>query len=215
MMKILKTCLKLVITITLILFAIVIYKEYFQPKLKISIPRDFETTAKLSGETLKSSLNDMGFLITTEYNYTHAETYEKSRPFFKIIKEVPGTKAKFVYSCDGTISAGVNFENINLKTEEIENKIVITVFMPQAEIHSSELDLDSFKMLDEERNIFNPITVEEVKSSFNNIKDYEEKKAKENGLLKKASSNAKTLIENFLKSSIKDREYEIKFKDIE
>lgn len=86
--------------------------------------------------------------------------------------------------------------------------------MPQAEIHSSELDLNSFKMLDEERNIFNPITVEEVKNSFNNIKDFEEKKAKERGLLQKANSNAKALIENFLKSAVKDKEYEIKFEDI-
>ena len=211
-MKFLKSCFKLIISAVIIIAIVVIAKEYFQPKQSFN-QSGFETTAKLSGETLKCSLNDMGFLITTEYNYTHAETYEKSRPFFKI-KEFPGTKAKFVYSCDGVISAGVNFEKINLITDETENKITITVDMPEAEIHSSELDLDSFKMLDEERNIFNPITVEEVKNSFNNIKSYEEQKAKEKGLLVKANANAKTLIENFLKSSIGDKEYEIKFEKI-
>lgn len=214
MKKKLKTFFKLIITIIFILIAITIYSDYFQLKQTDNKQGHFETTAKLSGKTLKSSLNDMGFLITSEYNYTHAETYEKSRQFFKIIKEVPGTKAKFVYSCDGIISAGVNFEKINLEIKETENKIFINVFIPQAEIHSSELDLNSFKMLDEERNIFNPITVEEVKDSFNNIKNYEEKKAKERGLLKKAESNAKILIENFLKSNIKDKKYEIKFEDI-
>ena len=213
-MKFLKGCFKLIVSIVIIIAIIVIAKEFYQPKQETFKQGNFETTAKLSGETLKSSLNNMGFLITTEYNYTHAETYEKSRPFF-IIKEFPGTKAKFVYSCDGIISAGVNFEKINLKTDETENKTIITVDMPQAEIHSSELDLNSFKMLDEEKNIFNPITVEEVKNSFNNIKTYEEKKAKEKGLLEKANTNARTLIENFLRSSIQDKECEIKFEKID
>ena len=213
-MKFLKGCLKLIVSAVIIIAIIVIAKEYYQPKQETFKQGNFETTAKLSGETLKSSLNNMGILITTEYNYTHAETYEKSRPFF-IIKEFPGTKSKFVYSCDGIISAGVNFEKINLKTDETENKTIITVDMPQAEIRSSELDLNSFKMLDEEKNIFNPITVEEVKNSFNNIKTYEEKKAKEKGLLEKANTNARTLIENFLKSSVKDKECEIKFEKID
>lgn len=213
-MKFLKSCFKFIISIFLILLVVAIAKEFFKPEQPQQPQQnDFETTATLSGKTLKSSLNNMGFLITTEYNYTHAETYEKSRPFFKI-KEFPGTKAKFVYSCDGIVSAGVNFEKINLKTDETENKTIITVDMPQAEIRSSELDLNSFKMLDEEKNIFNPITVEEVKNSFNNIKTYEEKKAKEKGLLEKANTNARTLIENFLKSSVKDKECEIKFEKI-
>lgn len=212
-MKFFKSCFKIILSIVLIFFAVVIVKEYLQPGQVEHKQGNFETTAKLSGKTLKSSLNDMGFFITTEYNYTHVETYEKSRPFF-LIKEFPLTKAKFVYSCDGIISAGINFEKIDLKTDETDNKITITVFMPQAEIHSSELDLNSFKMLDEEKNIFNPITVEEVKNSFNNIKAYEEKKAKEKGVLEKANTNAETLIENLLKSIIKDKKYEIKFENI-
>ncbi len=212
-MKLLKSCFKFILLILVILFIVAIAKEYFIPEKTVQKQGHFETTATLAGKTLKSSLNNMGFLITTEYNYTHAETYEKSRPFF-IIKEMPLTNAKFVYSCDGIISAGVDFEKINLKTDETENKITITVDMPQAEIHSSELDLNSFKLLDEEKNIFNPITVEEVKNSFNNIKTYEEKKAKEKGLLEKANANAKVLIENFLKSSTNNKECIIKYEKI-
>jgi len=211
-MKLFKSLFKIVLLIIILLFAIVVIKETFTEKSTPVVPKPFETTVKTDSKTLKSSLNNMGFLITNEYNYTHAETYEKSRPLF-IIKEFPGTKAKFVYSCDGTIPAGVNFEKIDLETEETDEKIVITVFMPTAVIYKKgmSLDLDSFKLLDEERNVFNPITVEEVKNSFKNIEDYEKKKAEEKGLLKKAEDNAKILIENFLKSSCVQKECEVKF----
>lgn len=82
MKKILKTCFKLIVTIILILFAITIYREYFQPKLTDNKQERFETTAKLSGKTLKSSLNDMGFLITAEYSYTPMQKLTKKADRF-------------------------------------------------------------------------------------------------------------------------------------
>lgn len=211
-MKLFKNFFKYIISILIIILALFIFTKYINPDFSVFSKLGFKTSETRSGETLKSSLNNMGFLVTTEYNYTHAETYEKSRSLF-IIKEFPGTKSKFIYVCDGVISAGVDFEKIDLIVNETDDKITINLKMPAAEIKYSELDLNSFKILDEEKSIFNPITVEEVKNSFSAIKTNEENKAKEKGLLEKATANAETVIENFLKSSVGNKPCDIVFEN--
>ena len=62
-MKFLKGCLKLIVSAVIIIAIIVIAKEYYQSKQETFKQGNFETTAKLSGETLKSSLNKCFHMI--------------------------------------------------------------------------------------------------------------------------------------------------------
>lgn len=212
MTKFFKNRFKRIATICVILSVLLVSAKLVCQNFSVPHNFRFKTTEKFSGETLEGGLNSMGFLVTSEYRYTHAATYEKSRSLFTI-KEFPGTKSKFIYICDGVISAGVDFEKIKLEADEKDDTITISITMPQAEIKYSELDLDSFKVLDEEKSIFNPITVEDVKNSFADVKTDEENKAKEKGLLENAASNAQTLIENFLKSSVGSKQCTINFEN--
>lgn len=165
----------------------------------------------ISGVTAQSELNKLGFLETYEYHYTHIQTGdngEKKRGFLKI------PASKFIYSCDGVIIAGIDFEKINVE----KNDKVYTVTLPKAEIKrsSSGIDMGSFKIYDEKNNIFNPYTIEDVVESFADMESFEENAAIEKGLLDKANENARTLIENLLKGLIPDKYedgYTIEFAD--
>ncbi|MGN0183244.1 MAG: DUF4230 domain-containing protein [Candidatus Ornithomonoglobus sp.] len=206
-MQWLKKTLYVVVLIAVCVGVFHITKSYYAPKSYIVKDGAVEKTVKLSGKNLKFSLNNLGVLETAEYHYTHVETYDSDRIVMGFT--VPLTNSKFVYSYDGVITAGIDFADIDV--EKSEN--VIIVKLPKAEIQSSEIDEDSFKLYDEQNNIFNPIGVKDVNGSFANMKKYEENAAVEKGLFDWANNNAKVLIENFLKNAYYIEGYEIKFAD--
>ena len=167
-----------------------------------------EKEVVISGATIEAGLNNIGKLCTAEYYFTHVSSYDSSKSIrgFKI----PGTKSKFVYSYDGTILAGVDFTEIKVDKDEETKKITVTI--PKAEIISSDVDQNSFKLYDEKSNIFNPIKVTDVTNSFADLKNDEEKKAISSGLLDKAKENAVSLIENFMRGSYNVEDYTIEVK---
>lgn len=204
-MKYLKKYLLIVALLMICSLVFFMTKNYYAPTGNIIKDGAVEKRVNLSGKTLKYSLNNLGILETAEYHYTHVETYDSSRTINGFA--VPFTNAKFVYSYDGVISAGLDFSQIDV--EKKEN--VITIKLPKAEIRSSEIDEDSFKLYDETNNIFNPIGVKDVNDSFADMKKSEENAAVEKGLLLWADDNAKVLVESFLKNAFDVSEYEIKF----
>jgi hypothetical protein len=86
---------------------------------------------------------------------------------------------------------------------------VVTVKLPQTKILSSELDYDSFKLYDEKNSIFNPIGVEVVNESNNNLLTSAEEQAIKGGLLERAEENAKLIITNFINGYLED--YTVQF----
>ena len=173
---------------------------------EIPVETVIEKEIQISGETIRSNMANIGKLCTAEYNYTHVEKVDSSREIngFK----VPFTSSKFIYSYDGTIMAGIDFTKIQIDKKDVEK--IITVTLPDVEIISSDVDQDSFKLYDEKNNIFNPISVTDVADSFADLKNSEERKAIENGLLDKARESAIILVENFMRGSYDVGDYEIK-----
>lgn len=163
---------------------------------------------KSGGSNVEYGLRDIGKLSTAEYFYTHVDVYKNDA--INGIK-IPFVNKQFIYSCDGCIKAGVDFSLIKVD----KSNSTITITLPEAEIHSSEIDETSFQLYDEQNNIFNPINVSDVYQSFSDMKQEEEKKAIEKGILDKASENAKILISNFVSSTYgKDGEkLKIEFKE--
>lgn len=188
-----------------------IMKNYYPYKELKTSNDSVVTEGTFSGKTLKYSLNNMGFLVTAEYQYTCAEKYDTgNRTFIKI--EIPDTNSKFIYTCDGSISAGIDFSKIDLKVKE-ETKDII-VYLPMVENKFSAIDHNSFKLYDEKKSVFNPISVEEVNNSFAYIEKREEENAIKKGLHKRAEENAKILIESFLKNSCGE-DYDITFLELQ
>ena len=177
-------------------------KYYYSKQVKeVEVIREVEKVVEkeiqISGETIRSGMANIGELCTAEYNFTHVEKMDSQRDIkgFKI----PFTKSSFIYSYDGTIMAGIDFTKIQVDKDD--TKKVITLTLPDVEIISSDVDQNSFQLYDEKNNIFNPISVTDVTDSFADLKNSEEEKAIENGLLDKARTNANMLVENFMLGS--------------
>lgn len=185
-------------------------KFYYGRQVKtVEVVREVERIiakeVEISGETIRNSMANIGKLCTAEYSYTHVERVDSARELYGY--EIPFTTATFIYSYDGTILAGIDFTKIQINKNDRTKKITVT--LPDVEIISSDVDQNSFRLYDEKNNIFNPIHVTDVADSFANLKNSEEQKAVDNGLLDRARENAVTLVENFLLSSYDVRNYDI------
>ena len=212
MKKIFNTVIGLIVIIFICCVVFLGTKYYYSKQVKTvevtkirEVEKVVEKEVQISGETIRSSMANIGKLCTAEYNYTHVEHVDSSREIkgFKI----PFTTSMFIYSYDGTITAGIDFTKIQIdKNDTIK---VITVILPEFEIISSEVHHDSFQLYDEKNNIFNPISVADVADSLVDLENSEKEKAIGEGLLDKARENAITLVENFMHGSYDVGDYEI------
>lgn len=160
----------------------------------------------LSGETIQSGLREIGKLCTAEYDFTHVETFESQKDLFGL--KIPGTKASYVYSYDGTIMAGVDFTRISVEKDDA--KMRITIHFPKVEIISSEIDMDSFTLYGEKKSIFNPFEVEDFALTQSDMIRMELDKAVEDGILDRAAENAEQILINFLTGTFDLDRYEIR-----
>ena len=172
--------------------------------------RIISESTTITGEIIRSGLNDIGELATEEYYFTQVETYDstKSAQLFNITFDLPLTRTKFIYSYDGVIKAGVDFTKIEVEKDDL--KRVITVTLPKSYILSTEIDFDSFELYDEQQSIFNPVSVKDVNDTNRAMVQTAEKDALAKGLLERADKNAETLIKNFLRGGYDVREYAVR-----
>lgn len=172
--------------------------------------RIISESVAITGETIRSGLNDIGELATEEYYFTRVETYDsaKSAQLFNISFDIPLTRTKFIYSYDGVIKAGIDFTKIEVEKDDL--KRLITVTLPKPYILSTEIDFDSFELYDEQQSIFNPVSVKDVNDTNRAMVQTAEKDALAKGLLDRAEKNAETLIKNFLRGGYDVREYAIR-----
>lgn len=172
---------------------------------EVPVEKVVEKEIQISGETIRASMANIGKLCTAEYSFTHVERVDSSREINGF--RIPFTTATFIYSYDGTVMAGIDFTRIRIEKDDLKKQI--TVVLPGAEVFSSDIDQDSFELYDERNNIFNPISVADVADSFAELKNNEEKKAVDEGLLDRARSNAEELVKNFMLGSYDIEGYEI------
>ncbi len=81
--------------------------------------------------------------------------------------------------------------------------------LPEATVLSNELDRKNFKVWDEKKNVFNPMSISDANDTFSEIMEHAEKNAIDRGLLENAKENAKMLVEGQCKSLLPD--YEVLF----
>ena len=165
---------------------------------------------EISGETIRSGMTDIGELATEEYWFTQVQTYDstKSAQIFDFSFDLPLTRNKFVYSYDGVIKAGVDFAAASVEVDNALRRVTVT--LPKAHILSSEIDYDSFELYDEQKSIFNPLSVRDVNKSDGELLRSAEKDAIAKGVLTRADENAETLVVNFLRGAFEVRSYAIK-----
>lgn len=159
-------------------------------------------------EEVESRINDIGELSTVEYLYSDAGKFTDAHQ----IKDfnIPLTTKSFIVKWDGSIKAGIDLAKLKVNINEDSKTIVM--HLPKAEILSHEIDENSLQTLDETKNIFNPISVDDVATFIGESKDYMEEKAVKNGLLDKAIDNVQTVIKEQLNlNSIISENYTLRF----
>lgn len=167
-----------------------------------------KATDEISIDLIESEIKDIGEIISVEYLYTTAGKYEDPKKLFGV--NVPFTTKSFIAKWDGVIKAGINIEKVDVKINDMKKEII--VYMPSAEILSHEIDSNSVETLDEKDGLFNPVKIEDVRLFDAESKGEMEARAVENGILDKASKNAKEIIENLLYNNIVQKNgYIIKF----
>ena len=152
-------------------------------------------------------LRNIGEMATQAGYFTSVQTIRKSRDVFGI--EVPGTQSNYVYSYDGDIKAGLNFEDIDVQVNELTR--VITVKLPEIRILSVEIQEDSFRLYNDGNNLFTSLKMEDVNESLAELKKNARETAVQNGILENARTNAETLIRSFLASTVDLSVYTLRF----
>lgn len=150
-------------------------------------------------------LKSIGEMATQAGYYTNVEVLEDSKTLWKIT--LPFTSSKYIFSYDGIIKAGIDFQELDWTINDITK--TISVSLPEARILTNEIDPESLYVYDESRSIFSPLTVENLNESLIALRSEAEEKAVGNGILGAASENAKLLIRGLLAGNYP--EYEIIF----
>ena len=160
-----------------------------------------------STDTIQDGLANMGVLITQEYYFTQVEKYTKEKTFLKFIT----SSSEFMYSYDGAVMAGIDFEKIEIKTDE--DRKIITVDMPDSEIQAVTIDKDTFKIYSEKDSLWNPLKLEDYSISLVEFEDAAKEKAIASGILGRSDEQARNLVREFISSLPNTGEYTISFAD--
>ncbi len=158
-----------------------------------------EVQAEITQEELRASLSEMGKMTTAEYVFTGIASAEKP-PQSILGVDLGFTAASYHASYDGTVTAGIDFGRIEVEKDKESG--TVAVYLPPAEIHSANVDLESFQFISEQSSVFAHITPEEFNTSQVALEAEAREKAIERGLLEKAEENAKLLIRRFVHSLV-------------
>ena len=170
----------------------------------IGTNRDSQTQAT------KFGLRDVGELVTQTAYVTEVKDTKESRDFFKLFN-IPFTESRQIFSYNIEVDASVDFSKISYKET---GKNEITVELPHSKIYKATLKTDSLKVYLDDDSLFSRIDLKEHNKALKSMEDDAIKTAKANGLLEAADKNAKVLIESFIKSDKKYKEYIMKYKYI-
>ena len=181
-------------------------------KLKDPIVVVTVANKEVSIDLIKSEINSIGELATIEYLYTDVGKFEDKKQFLNF--NIPFTKSSFIAKWDGIIKAGVKIDQIIPEINDANKEII--VHMPKSVILSHEIKPESIETLDEKDGLFNRVKVDDVREFDKVTKEAMEERAIENGILDKATENAKEIIEKLVNNDIvQEQGYIIKFKIFE
>lgn len=169
----------------------------------IVIKEEVEITSEMIAEELQA----IGELATYEYLFTEVVSSSNTKTINGKFNS-PFTTTSYVFSYDGVIKAGIDFTEIVV--EKNDNAKRITVYLPNAEILSCDLDMDSFKIYDEKTSVFNKLTLSDVNASLVELEDSATEKALSRDILKKATDNAEKMIAQFLRSAYNAKGFSVK-----
>lgn len=155
---------------------------------------------------------NIGELATQSVTTTTVRVETKDLKLFNV--SIPLTQSKYIYTYNTTIKAGINFSDVKwqlVDTDDTSHNIYVDI--PEVKTLSADIDLDSFKVLHEENNIFSPITLTEHNDSLIQLRENALSDAINSGLYDRALDNAKTILTSFISQVYPSNEYSIIFSE--
>ena len=155
---------------------------------------------------------NIGELATQSVTTTTVRVETKDLKLFNV--SIPLTQSKYIYTYNTTIKAGINFSDVKWQlgdTDDTSHNIYVDI--PEVKTLSADIDLDSFKVLHEENNIFSPITLTEHNDSLIQLRENALSDAIISGLYDRALDNAKTILTSFISQVYPSNEYNIIFSE--
>ena len=155
---------------------------------------------------------NIGALATQSVTTTTVRVVTKDLKLFNV--SIPLTQSKYIYTYNTTIKAGINFSDVKWQlgdTDDTSHNIYVDI--PEVKTLSADIDLDSFKVLHEENNIFSPITLTEHNDSLIQLRENALSDAINSGLYDRALDNAKTILTSFISQVYPSNEYNIIFSE--
>lgn len=155
---------------------------------------------------------NIGELATQSVTTTTVRVETKDLKLFNV--SIPLTQSKYIYTYNTTIKAGINFSDVKWllgDTDDTSHNIYVDI--PEVKTLSADIDLDSFKVLHEENNIFSPITLTEHNDSLIQLRENALSDAINSGLYDRALDNAKTILTSFISQVYPSNEYNIIFSE--
>ena len=169
------------------------------------------TESEVASRTVELGFKDVGKLVTQEAYYTNIQVIDNTRELFGYT--VPGTRTKVIFSFDGMVQAGIDFEKVTVETDN-DSRIII-IGLPEAEIFTVVVDENSLQIYDESESIFTPLSVVAYQESRVKLQSEVREKAIANGMLENAAKNAQNIISEFVKGIGEYADYTIQFRSAE
>ena len=152
-------------------------------------------------ETLSIEFKNVGQLVTQSVFIRVLEDSTVNRTIFEKF-EIPFTESRKMFSYIVQVDAGINFEEVYI--EDInESTKTIKIKLPHSTI--SYIDSESW---------FSRIDSEKYNEALKDLTNQGKQDAIDNGILEKADENAKSIIESFIKSNKKYKDYKIEYEYI-
>ena len=169
---------------------------------KLYANENVEVEVVINTQIIEDGLREMGTLITQEYYFTQLEEYTNTEKFW-----IFDSTASFTYSYDGVVAAGIDCSKITVVKDD--DKKVVTIKIPKAEITSVTIDNDSFKKYEEKNGLWNKVTTDKFNDSMAAFKEKAKENALSRGILKNADESAEKMILSFAKSLSVTEDYKI------
>lgn len=163
-------------------------------------------------ETLSIEFKNVGELVTQSAFIRVLEDSTVNRTIFEKF-EIPFTESRKMFSYIVQVDAAINFEEISI--EDInESTKTIKVKLPHAKVYNATPDLESFKSYIDSESWFSRIDSEKYNEALKDLTNQGKQDAINNKLLEKADENGKNIIESFIKSNKKYKEYNVEYEYI-
>ena len=160
-------------------------------------------------EALHETISPASKLVSYEYAYANATTYEDSKKLFGKFK-VPFTTDKVVFVYEGKIHAGVELSKVDFEVNDATK--TVKVILPGMQIVSHELLEDKFRIYDVKNSIFNSTNIKEYADMIAELKKEEEEKLIENAdFWDGARQNTEYVLTTLLKGSDVIADYSLRF----